>query len=178
MFRCLKRIITHYKIRNGMAHASHVKEEQNAAFLSHSLKKNIARLKEVFGEYSDVSFREFSFGRGGRMRGALVLIAGLVNREIIDIGVMQPLMSGAVNLRDADGDIDAVYRVLIPCCQVKKLPSMAALVDSVMSGDTLFLLDGSNEALTITAKHWDKRAIEEPATENVVRGPREGYGNA
>ena len=37
------------------------------------------------------------------------------------------------------------------------------------------LIDGYNQSIVINTKGWDKRGVEEPVTEAVVRGPREGF---
>lgn len=48
-------------------------------------------------------------------------------------------------------------------------------LDSIMSGGTMFFIDGVAEALCVEIPKWEKRSIDEPKTDNVVRGPREGF---
>ncbi|GAA3334285.1 hypothetical protein GCM10020331_101650 [Ectobacillus funiculus] len=49
------------------------------------------------------------------------------------------------------------------------------IIDHVLSGDTVVLIDGVQQALFISLQQWDKRSVEEPSTEPVVRGLREGF---
>ena len=48
-------------------------------------------------------------------------------------------------------------------------------VQAVLDGDAVLFLDGTSGCITINARQWDKRAVTEPPTETVVRGPREGF---
>ncbi|MDQ0917407.1 hypothetical protein QFZ78_003667 [Paenibacillus sp. V4I5] len=44
-----------------------------------------------------------------------------------------------------------------------------------MDGNTAILANGYHEALIAGTTGWDKRAIEEPQTQTVVRGPKESF---
>src|SRR5699024_5389089 len=45
----------------------------------------------------------------------------------------------------------------------------------LLSGRTVFLLDGQQKALAIGTEGWEMRGIEEPVTQTVIRGPRESF---
>lgn len=49
------------------------------------------------------------------------------------------------------------------------------ITDRILSGDTALFLAGSQDALILNTRKWDKRAVAEPPTEVVVNGPREGF---
>lgn len=49
------------------------------------------------------------------------------------------------------------------------------LLDHILTGETALLVDGMAQALTVETKSWEHRTITEPATEAVIRGPREGF---
>jgi spore germination protein KA len=48
-------------------------------------------------------------------------------------------------------------------------------IHALLSGDTYLLIDGSTKAFVIPTRGWDARSIDEPQTEQVVRGPRDGF---
>jgi len=52
---------------------------------------------------------------------------------------------------------------------------LSDLLDNLLAGATILLINGSKEALAIKAGKRESRSIEEPGTEAVVRGPREGF---
>jgi spore germination protein KA len=49
------------------------------------------------------------------------------------------------------------------------------IIESCLSGDAVLIIQGCTKALAINTKAWASRSIEEPKTEAVVRGPREGF---
>lgn len=58
---------------------------------------------------------------------------------------------------------------------LKQTATMNEVVDSCLSGETILFINGSKDALLISTQGWETRGVEEPKTESVVRGPREGF---
>jgi Bacillus/Clostridium GerA spore germination protein len=48
-------------------------------------------------------------------------------------------------------------------------------VELLSNGNTMLLYDGETQGLALGLAKWEKRQIEEPTAEGVVRGPREGF---
>lgn len=179
MFGYVKKILTHLKTKRL---SERQPEPQNAAAparLDASLDKNLAFFKELLGESSDFVVREFCFGRDGRLRGALLLIDGLVNNETVDLAVLRPLMYDADARTDKSNgllpDLDGIGKGLLSAADVKTLSAVDEITGAFLSGNTVLLVDGFTQALSIGTRKWEKRGVEEPQTETVVRGPREGF---
>lgn len=49
------------------------------------------------------------------------------------------------------------------------------IIRALVYGDTILLIDGSNEVILINTKGFPVRNIEEPLSETIVKGPREGF---
>ncbi len=49
------------------------------------------------------------------------------------------------------------------------------IVNSILSGETILLIDGVDKALILSTRSWPTRGVGEPETETVVRGPRDGF---
>ena len=47
--------------------------------------------------------------------------------------------------------------------------------EGLLDGDAALVVDGLDEILVINIRKWDKRAVAEPPTSTVMRGPREGF---
>ena len=45
----------------------------------------------------------------------------------------------------------------------------------MLDGDAVVFLDKVPGMIVVNARMWEKRAVTEPPTETVVRGPREGF---
>ncbi|MCL2675633.1 MAG: spore germination protein [Firmicutes bacterium] len=49
------------------------------------------------------------------------------------------------------------------------------VMDDLLSGDSVVVVDGMEGFLVISTRKWETRAIAEPPSEAVLRGPREGF---
>jgi len=83
------------------------------------------------------------------------------------------LLSG--ESRAAINNIKEIHNLLLSIGDVREVRFIDDVIKSCLYGNTILLLDGYDEALDIDTKGWQTRAIEEPPTEAVIRGPREGF---
>ncbi|AKP47656.1 spore germination protein [Bacillus smithii] len=58
---------------------------------------------------------------------------------------------------------------------VQKVKTIDEMVDQVLSGLVAILVEGEEEAFIVDVRHYPGRQPEEPDTEKVVRGSRDGY---
>lgn len=145
--------------------------------ISSDLGKNLEVIKGIFRESSDLTVHEFNFGHERRFKGALIFIDNLVNKEEIHKNILQPLMYDSLLLKN-DMDftkIDTIRKSLISMTDISKETLLSGLLDKLLAGAAILMVDGSKEALAIKSGKRDSRSIEEPGTEVVVRGPREGF---
>ena len=106
----------------------------------------------------------------------MLLVDGLVNTDIIELNILKPLMyDTSLKLEGCPLSIDTVSHALLSSGDVKKREMLGDSLDALLSGDTLLFVDGSKQALSIGTRKWEKRGVEAPQTEAVVRGPREGF---
>jgi spore germination protein KA len=147
------------------------------AELDKSLEKNIAVFKRIFGNSGDVVIREISFGPGNKRKGAIIYIDGLVNSSEITKGILKPVL--AYMKRGKYGFFeDTVSKIedsVICSDQIKNSRYYSELVKGCLDGDTVLIIDGFKKGLIMNTKGWEKRSVEEPQSEVVVRGPREGF---
>ncbi|MDD5017854.1 MAG: spore germination protein [Eubacteriales bacterium] len=178
MFGYIKKIRRYLSTKNQPDSKKEPKKAAAKLSLFGSLDKNLALFKEYLGESSDVIVKEFRLGGDARTRGALLMIDGLVNNEIVDLAILKPLMyDTGFKLKTDSGalDIDSISKGFLSSHEVNKLSAVGEMLHDVLSGNTVLLVDGAKEALSVGTRKWEKRGIESPQTETVVRGPREGF---
>lgn len=146
--------------------------------LSTNLLQNVGQLKTIFDRSSDIVFREFQVG--ATQKGTLLFLDGLVNMKLIDDDVIKPLLEyGKNNWTQPICRFEEMENLLrnqvISAAQVSSGTNFQDVIDHVLSGDTALILDGAEWALFVSAREWESRAVEEPATEAVIRGPRDGF---
>lgn len=150
---------------------------EGTGMLSPSLKENIAFFQKEFQGCFDIVFREFQIGNGRGPKGAVLFFEGLVDKKIINDNVLKPLMY----LTSLDGkmpqDINAavISRLNISVAKVQGEGYKEKIINAVLAGNAALLLDHSSKALIISVPGWERRGVEEPKAEKIIRGPREGF---
>lgn len=136
--------------------------------ISPRIDENYTYLKELFKDNSDIVYRKFNIGK---WRAALIYIDGMGDKYLLDDYVLEPLLS--------DGDkiesIDEVKDKILAASDVKEQEKLNKAVNSMMSGDTIMLLDGVEFCYVIASRLWPARGVGEPSGETVIRGAREGF---
>jgi len=153
--------------------------ENKSEPISPDLGNNLEVIKNILHESSDVTIHEFNFGHDRKINGALIFINSITDKEEIHKNILQPLMYDSLLLRDNVDmdftDIDTIRKNLISMTDNLKVTLLNDLLDNLLAGATILLINGSREALAIKSEKKKSRSITEPETEAVVRGPREGF---
>lgn len=154
-------------------------EKTTSGPIMQSLGENLENLRNILNNSSDIVVCEFDFGDNRKTKGALLYIDGMVDKDTLQKNVLQPLMYDALLLTEKSSvdlsDADIIYKNLLTACDKLKVALLRDMLDYLMTGCTILLIDGSEEALVINAKKWESRGVDEPETETIVRGPREGF---
>ncbi|ALC81471.1 MULTISPECIES: spore germination protein [Bacillus] len=88
------------------------------------------------------------------------------------------LMRELINLNDKDHDPDEAERIIenrLLNQQVSKVKTLDESVDQVLSGLVAVIVEGTEFAFIIDVRSYPGRSPEEPDTEKVVRGARDGF---
>lgn len=144
-----------------------------------NLDKNLKIIKNLLVDCDDILFREIEIGTGG-CRAAVISIDGMADREILNNYTLKNLM---VNSRIAPPDIGNLKKQIgsmvkdktLSAAEMKEVGTIEQAIVDVLSGDTAVVLDNYDKIIIIGTKGWQVRDVSEPETENVVRGPREGF---
>lgn len=139
---------------------------------------NISRLEDAFENCMDVVFREFEVGENLDIKLTIVYIDGLVNTDLIAENVAKPLMADAKQTNPKNimqGIYETIKEANISATDIKDLEYLEKAVDSILSGDTVLFVDGCEKAIVIDSRGWELRSLQEPQSEALVRGPRDGF---
>ncbi|NLF80625.1 MAG: spore germination protein [Clostridia bacterium] len=138
--------------------------------ISPSVAANIDYIRSQIGYSMDVTIKELLLANG--QPAALVHLDGLVDKLLLGRGVIAPLLQA-----DKVGPFtmaEAATRI-IRVSSDKIETDMAKLVAGVLQGLVALFLEGSQSAVLIELIQWPQRSVAEPATDVVMRGPREGF---
>ncbi|WP_404451296.1 spore germination protein [Virgibacillus necropolis] len=152
-------------------------EEDFSIELVKELDKNLDNLKNMLDKPNDLVIREFTV-RGTNHKCAVVFIDGLIDTNLVNNNILKNVQ--IVNERkqlpdDVTELLDEIHREIISICDLKKAKTLDDISNALLYGSTIFYLDGIDQVLIMDTKGWETRAIEEPMSESVIRGPREGF---
>lgn len=159
--------------------AKQAKQEKNDKLqntLVKTLESNLTFFKNIFKDDETLIIREFQNKQLEASKCCVIYIDGMVNTEIINENIIEPVLRNDLS-KDIDSNdlLDELRKKVIVSNNVTLETEINKIIISVISGDTLFLLEGYDKALIISSKGWQTRAISEPDSSKVLRGPREGF---
>ncbi|MFZ5597663.1 MAG: spore germination protein [Bacillota bacterium] len=147
-------------------------EKKNATPISKDLDRNLSLLDETIGikENFDVIVRRLELGG---VKVALLFVDGLTNDQIVTL-----ILTELVNVKHGELTLNAFEKLfsrIIPYTEVNSVENIEDIVDKLLSGPQVFLVDGQDKAIIIDARTYPARQPEEPDLEKVVRGSRDGF---
>lgn len=141
--------------------------------LSAELSDNYAELKKIFLKCSDINFRELTIGKQ-QIPCLIILTQGLVDDDIVNKSIIKPLMELS-HIEMEQPNIDVIRKTCIQIGDIQEFTLFKDMLEAILTGDTVLLIDGVSTGIKMDTKGWPKRAISEPVTETVVKGPRDGF---
>ncbi|MEL7568449.1 MAG: spore germination protein [Dehalobacterium sp.] len=157
-----------------------VLSSQSRQTFSTSLETNLQQIRLVFSDCSDITVREFSIGHDQQVKAFVVFVDGLVDMSLLQQNLLKPLMFEShlnpARQRTNPGNIlKLIENSTLTMAHLKEVQSMEQAVQGILSGEAAVFVDGYHVAILAGARGWESRGVEEPDTEVVVRGPREGF---
>lgn len=144
-------------------------------FLSGNFTEDIKLIKEIFCRDAVIRVRKIKIG--GKVDAALFYMDGMVNSSLLGETVIESLIRAKIKENSAP-DCDYTQSSILFAVDVAKTDCLPDMLRAVLYGDTLLIIDGQKNALTIDTKGWRTRGISEPEGERVLQGPREGFDEA
>ncbi len=148
-------------------------------YLTSSLEKNREALKELYRLplNIDVEIRDFALGTVPPVRGFVIYINSITNKQI------QNMLFQALMIFSAETPNPGVNRLaalvserLLPGSSVEICDNFRAVLDAVNDGDTVIFLEGLDRAIAVDTRGFTNRNIEKPTIEQAIRAPQEGFG--
>ena len=147
---------------------------------------------------SDIIFRDFILNaRGKQYHALLIFIDGMINTEIMNEFILEPLMMRNKNnlydnsqnrvISEAVANNITVRKVkkfnlpnyisscLVPQNAIKQVSTFEDIISGINSGNCALFVDTLDIAFDIEVKGFKQRGIEKPSNEIVIKGPHESF---
>lgn len=159
-----------HKISKSMGSDNFLEE----SFLTGDFNIDIRTIKELFDNNDTLIIRNFENSLGKTKRFCIMYINGMVNNTIINENVIRPVQSMEITKGRHD-IIDVLINKILRINDAEKTSKMSKIVEAVVSGDTVLFAEDSDQAIVLNTKGYVLRAVVEPESEKILRGPREGF---
>lgn len=150
----------------------------NSRPLSLDLKENLQQIRKQLGNSPDVKIREFEIA--SQIQAAAVFVDNLTDRKLVDDFVMRSLMVDTAhetlkNMASDKNIVDFIINNVLTLGEVQVIKNWNELMIAFLSGETVILINSSAEAISGDTKGGVVRAVTEPSSQVVIRGPKDGF---
>ncbi|QQK81444.1 spore germination protein [Salicibibacter cibi] len=144
--------------------------------VSERLSQNVKSVQNIIGESDDVIQRELTIGH--RVPAVLFYIEELCDEKVLEENVIKPLVQfndKETSTLFTDKDLEYIQKEVLTISGVSFYSTFDAAILPVMRGETLLLIEGMAQLMVLDAEGYPDRGINEPETEILIRGPRDGF---
>ncbi len=175
MYKKLRKMKLEEKNKNQNSQNSDA-ELQKTKKLAKSLDENIQLFKNFFSNDQTLVFRTFQNKQLAAAKCCIFYLDGMVNTEIVNENIIQSILNADLSENISDMNLleELRYKVIV-ANNVELSDNLDEISISMFNGDTVLIVDKYEKAIIINTKGWQTRAVSEPESAKVVRGPREGF---
>lgn len=144
--------------------------------ISARLPDNVKWLYDQLGGSSDIVVRTFSDSASG-IDGVVFFIDSLVDQQTINEMILKPILNemGRHPETKPSDWLGVLKNRVLSVGRIKDLQTLDETLSQLMEGSSIILLHGCTIALAAGSPGGEKRSVEEPATQTVIRGPKEAF---
>lgn len=142
-----------------------------------SLPQTLTLLQERLGHSPDFIIRNFGDSPSHASPLAICYIEGLIEQNLLS-DLMEALIADLASSTSFTSDVHTAVDALkqkIPMGNIKIINTEDQMITAILAGNVVILVDGVQVALAASIQGGIRRAVEEPTTQTVVRGPKEGF---
>ncbi|MBP2654599.1 MAG: spore germination protein [Firmicutes bacterium] len=144
--------------------------------ISKEINENITKVRIAFGHSSDLTIRYSSFNDNKNIVYACLYIASLVDRSMIN-NLSLELIKLDHQCQDATNgiNVDQLTSYFSRLTDLKQSSDYETIYNNLLSGNTVFLINGYSNFFIVATTSYVGRSVEEPTSQTVIRGPKEGF---
>ena len=114
-----------------------------------------------------------------KLKMLLLYVDGMTTKEAISDYAIETILSGLdiSNLQNISETKlqDTVVKSNIATSEVQIITTIQEIVDKILSGETVLLIDRCKKGIMLSSRGWPMRGIQEPSAETLIRGARDGF---
>lgn len=140
------------------------------------LEKNIQELETIFKHDEDFTVRHFRIF--GQSSAAAIYIDTIVDRIVINQDILKPLMRKSdiiIEKLTMDELKKVIFDETLYQSEGTEEKDFSKIIEELLRGKTVVFMEGLKNAFLLDTFDIAERGISQPETEQVIRGPRDGF---
>ncbi len=154
-------------------------DEQNriTAIMSKNLSENIDTISALFVDCADVIKRKITVGDTNKVDIYCVYVDNMINKDLLEQATIKQLFA---NLKDipAGNQFEYIKDKGLNTVDLSEVITMNDLIENVLSGDTVILVDGYDKAIKVSVRGMPNRGVPTSENEVAIRGSKESFSEA
>lgn len=143
--------------------------------MNSSLKENINQLKKMFKNSADFTVRDMKLKSQLKLNVAVITIEGMCSKEVVAISVINPLLEYDFEYAKPEKVFELIEKTVLTSSEIVEVNSIDEVITFSTSGFAVIAVDGASKMLAIGTQGFSFRGVNEPESEVVQRGSREGF---
>ena len=152
-----------------------VQDRKDHKEISPNLNDNTEYCKQMMGNSTDLMIRPLQCLH--KWPAVMLYIDGLVDVQILNHSIMESLLQrhDLPDFSSDDEHLSYLQNDILTASDVMLVEDMHEILNAMLAGSAVLLIEGSVRGLKIGAAGWEDRSVGEPISQTVVRGPMEGF---
>jgi spore germination protein KA len=142
--------------------------------ISMNLEMNLHEIKVALGSSSDLVFKRFTLDG---IQAAAVYVDGLIDKHIVHDLLFDSFFSLTFDT-PSKSPLEQIKHDGLSSINVQSMHTLNDVVLAILSGNTILLLEQSDEVLSYETCGGEVRPVTEPSSQIVIRGPKDGFNES
>lgn len=144
---------------------------------STDLDNNIASLKEIFGETSDIEVQYINLAHN---KGVIIYLKSMVDVNEVSNKIIGPLshLNQSEYLLETAMGLEEIREKVFPGLSFQSKDDYKQIAWDLLNGYVLIMANRNKKAYLFSIGNSDYRSISEPTTQTVIRGPKDSFNES
>lgn len=178
LMRWIKKATTTRKISNKQKKQkeSHPNPQDSSELIDPSLSITRAALLKVMGNSPDFVLRDFTGNTGSDHLLSVCYLEGLTDTALLT-DLLEGIIKGLACPPEFTAEHTAVtfFKNILPAGNLALIRSHQQIYQALLTGSAVIIVDKLPSALAVSLAGGERRSVEEPTSQTVIRGPKEGF---
>ena len=142
------------------------------------IKGNITKqsVKKILGDSNDIILKDV-YTWNNKVSITAIGIDGMVDSNIIDNYILRPLTIGRVFecVKNEKEAYEIAKEGFLYHFSQEDISDLDTVINRILQGDTVIIFNNIKKAISFDTKSIPQRAVQEPETESVLKGAKDGF---